>query len=144
MFGKKSSALSLKKRHSKLTNQAEVVKRRKYVHKEDLMLAKYFRMHEFDWKKVAEKFSNRTPIMLKNRYYLFIRKNDLLQKLLDEVDEYEKDGKIVDEMGVEEGPETGDSDDEGLRGSKDIESMESSPSDESTSVTQNGKKGGLS
>lgn len=78
LFGKSSAAVQLKRRYDKISMSEEKLKRRKYTHKEDLMLAKYYNKYKFEWKEISKYFQNRSPVMLKNRYYLFIRKNDLL------------------------------------------------------------------
>lgn len=60
-------------------------KRVKFTHKEDIMIAFYFEKYGSNWTKMATFFDNRTGIMLKNRYYSFIRKKDILADLLKEV-----------------------------------------------------------
>jgi len=47
---------------------------------------------------MAKHFESRSPVMLKNRYYLHIRKYNLLESLLKEVEEYEKLGRKVEDM----------------------------------------------
>ena len=73
-------------------------KRTKFVKKEDLMIVKYFESYGLDWTRMATHFSDRSPVMLKNRYYSFIRKKELYDKMLEEVREYEKEGKLVDDI----------------------------------------------
>jgi hypothetical protein len=62
------------------------------------MIAKYFEKYGSNWGQMATHFQDRTAIMLKNRYYSFIRKRDLLSELLQEVKEIEKDDFAVDDM----------------------------------------------
>ena len=63
------------------------VKRVRFTHEEDLLIAKYFNKYGNDWSKIAIHFNNRTPTMLKNRYYSHIRKRNLLDELLSEADD---------------------------------------------------------
>jgi len=56
----------------------------KFTHNEDLLLAKFFIEYGSDWEKIAGELKNRTPNMLKNRYYSFIRKRKILTDLLEE------------------------------------------------------------
>lgn len=63
------------------------------------MIAKYFKLFGTNWEKVSQHFGSRTPVMLKNRYYAFIYKKNLLQTLSEEVEQLEaKHGKSVDEI----------------------------------------------
>jgi len=78
-----------------------VKKRVRFTHKEDLMIAKYSSIYGHDWTKIAYYFSNRTPIMLKNRYY-HIKKKNILNKLVKEVEELEKENVNVDKLGEEQ------------------------------------------
>jgi len=77
-----------------------VKKRVRFTHKEDLMIAKYSQIYGHDWTKIAFYFSNRTPIMLKNRYY-HMKKKNILDKLVKEVEELEKGNVDVDKIGEE-------------------------------------------
>jgi len=78
-----------------------VKKRVRFTHKEDLMIAKYSSIYGHDWTKIAYYFSNRTPIMLKNRYY-HMKKKNILDKLVKEVEELEKENVNVDKLGEEQ------------------------------------------
>lgn len=51
-------------------------KRKKFTLKEDFLLVKYFSLYNMDWDKVAEKIENRSPSMIKNRYYALKKEND--------------------------------------------------------------------
>jgi len=83
-------------------DEGPVPKRVKFTHEEDLMIAKYFDIYGVDWEKMAIHFPNRTAIMIKNRFYSYIRKNNRLENLLQESGHrkdletneeiYEKDG----------------------------------------------------
>jgi hypothetical protein len=66
------------------------VKRIRFTHDEDMMIAKYFKIYGNDWNKIASHFDSRTSIMLKNRYYSHIKKRNLLNKLFEETNEEEK------------------------------------------------------
>mmetsp|Transcript_104283 Transcript_104283/g.145307 ORF Transcript_104283/g.145307 Transcript_104283/m.145307 type:complete len:107 (-) Transcript_104283:497-817(-) len=69
-------------------NERMAPKRKKFTHYEDLMIAKAFTEHGTDWEAISTYFENRrSPIMLKNRYYAFIRKNDKIDDLMAEVNE---------------------------------------------------------
>jgi len=91
----------LKTRYKELTC-APVQRRMKFNHKEDLMIAKYFEKYGSNWAQMSIHFENRTAIMLKNRYYSFIRKRDLLPILLTEIRDIEKENLDVDHLGVQE------------------------------------------
>lgn len=72
-------------------DEGPVPKRIKFTHTEDVLIAKYFNDYGIDWDKMVSHFPNRTPIMLKNRYYSYIRKNNRLEGLLKEVEKLEAD-----------------------------------------------------
>lgn len=61
----------------------------KFTHDEDVLIAKYFNEYGVDWEKMVSHFPNRTPVMLKNRYYSHIRKNRKLEDLLKELQDTE-------------------------------------------------------
>jgi len=94
---KKITPHFLKIRYKELTC-APLQRRIKFNHKEDLMISKYFEKYGSNWAQMATHFNDRTAIMLKNRYYSFIRKKDLLDMLLQEVREIEKTGQDVDKL----------------------------------------------
>ena len=77
---------------------APLQRRVKFNHREDLMIAKYFEKYGSNWAQMATHFKDRTAIMLKNRYYSFIRKRDLLNNLVLEVKDIEKDDFEVDRI----------------------------------------------
>lgn len=70
-------------------DEGPVPKRVKFSHEEDVLIAKCFEEYGIDWDKMVVHFTNRTGIMLKNRYYSYIRKNDRLDKLLEEAQKVE-------------------------------------------------------
>jgi len=81
---KSVSLTFLKLRYNQLSPR--MAKRKgKFTHQEDILLAKYFIEYGSDWERIAGELKNRTPNMLKNRYYSFIRKRKILTDLLDEV-----------------------------------------------------------
>lgn len=94
---KKVTPHFLKIRYKELTC-APLQRRVKFNHREDLMIAKYFDKYGSNWAQMATHFNNRTAIMLKNRYYSFIRKRELLDGLLAKVADIEKDNGRVDDM----------------------------------------------
>lgn len=61
------------------TNQPPL--RVRFSHEEDILIAKYINIYGCDWDKISEFFVTRTPVMLKNRYYSYIRKKNLLRDL---------------------------------------------------------------
>jgi len=56
----------------------------RFSHQEDLLIAKYVNMLGKKWDEIASYFHNRTPIMIKNRYYSFIKKRNIMKELLSE------------------------------------------------------------
>jgi len=48
------------------------------------LIAKLFREHNTAWTEIAAHFTDRTPVMIKNRYYSHIRRKGLLNDLVDE------------------------------------------------------------
>lgn len=94
---KKITPHFLKIRYKELTC-APLQRRIKFTHREDLMIAKYFEKYGSNWAQMAVHFKDRTAIMLKNRYYSFIRKRNMLDALLVEAKEIEKDSCEVDNL----------------------------------------------
>ncbi len=105
---KKLTPHFLKTRYKELTC-APIQRRIKFNHKEDLMIVKYFDKYGSNWTQMATHFQDRTAIMLKNRYYSYIRKRELLEPLLNELKEIEKGKVEVDQMSSLEGQETDES-----------------------------------
>lgn len=105
---KKLTPHFLKTRYKELTC-APIQRRIKFNHKEDLMIAKYFDKYGSNWTQMATHFQDRTAIMLKNRYYSYIRKRELLEPLLNEVKDIEKGEVEVDHMSSLESQETDES-----------------------------------
>jgi len=56
------------------------------------MIAKYYNIYKLDWKKVAATFPFRNHVMIKNRFYGYIKKNKLLQKLTLVTKQFEEQG----------------------------------------------------
>lgn len=56
----------------------------KFIHDEDILIARMFNRHGTDWKSISKFFPHRTDIMLKNRFYAYIRKNNLVGKLIED------------------------------------------------------------
>lgn len=65
-------------------DEGPVPKRVKFTHEEDILIVKYFDEYGVDWEKMVAHFPNRTAMMLKNRYYSFIRKQGKYETLLQE------------------------------------------------------------
>lgn len=76
----------LKTRYKELTNDPYLL-RRKFSYEEDLLIAKYYVEYGCDWERISQHFSNRTGTMIKNRFYSYIKKKDLLEQLLQELEQ---------------------------------------------------------
>lgn len=87
----------LKRKFKEITEELPS-KRINFSKTEDLLITKYYKKYEFDWEKMASHFRRRTPIMLKNRFYAYIRKKDLVDELYQEVVSIEKKGKTIDSI----------------------------------------------
>jgi len=68
-------------------------KRVRFTHSEDLNIVKYYSQYGYDWEKIASHFESRTAIMVKNRFY-HIKKKNILDKLLEEVEVDESSSKV--------------------------------------------------
>jgi len=99
---KKITPNFIKTRHKELNAAVPSTRRIKFNHREDLMIAKYFEKFGSNWNQMAAFFPERTAIMLKNRYYSFIRKKDLIDLLLHKVQEIESSGDSVDDLKTSE------------------------------------------
>ncbi len=95
---KKITPHFIKMRFKELNSTASITRRIKFNHREDLMIAKYFDKYGSNWSQMAVYFPDRTAIMLKNRYYSFIRKRDVLELLLNKAREIEANGGSVDNL----------------------------------------------
>jgi len=60
----------------------------RFTHQEDLTIAKYSTLYGHDWAKIATYFVNRTPIMLKNRYY-HMKKKGIFDSILKDVENFD-------------------------------------------------------
>jgi len=100
---KRITPFQVKSKYCTLTSKNSLGLRVKFTLKEDLLLAKYFNIYKFDWEQIANNFKRRDSMMLKNRYYAYIRKRNLLEKLLNTVETLEKKyGKPLEEIEVSE------------------------------------------
>ena len=96
---KKSLSLPfLKKRFYSLT-EGLTVKGVKFSHFEDLIVAKYYHLYSTDWVKISSHLTNRTPMMVRNRFYSYIKKKKLLSQLMREIQSLEEKG-----LDIEYGP----------------------------------------
>jgi hypothetical protein len=66
----------------------------KFTHQEDLKLVDLIQNFGMQWERIAEEFPGRCSVMVKNRYYSYIRKNHIFEKLLKEVKELRPDISI--------------------------------------------------
>jgi len=99
---KKITSQFIKMRYKDLTYAAPITRRIKFTHQEDLMIAKYFDKYGSNWSEMAQFFPDRSAIMLKNRYYSFIRKRDVMDILLSKSREIEANGVSVDSLNTPE------------------------------------------
>jgi len=83
LHDKKFGPNFLRLKNKELTDDS-INKRVRFTHHEDLMIAKYCDLYGHDWTQVASYFPNRTPIMLKNRYY-HMKKKGIYERLVKEV-----------------------------------------------------------
>jgi Myb-like DNA-binding domain len=81
--GKPSSRHFLKNRIRVIRNDPYLLKQ-KFSHEEDLLIATLVDKYDIDWISIARFIPNRTPVMIKNRYYSHIHRKGLMQSLLDE------------------------------------------------------------
>ncbi len=95
---KKITPHFIKMRYKEVTYAAPITRRVKFNHREDLMIAKYFEKYGSNWTQMAVFFPDRTAVMLKNRYYSFIRKRDIMELLLRKAREIEGLGMSVDKL----------------------------------------------
>ncbi len=64
--------------------------RKKFTHADDLAIVRQIQNYGFDWIRIAQHFSGRSPSNIKNRYYSHIKKNRLMEKFIEELDYFEK------------------------------------------------------
>lgn len=83
---KEITPFQVKTKYKELISHNYFQLRVKFSFKEDLIIAKYFKIHGYDWGKIASYFKDRDSIMIKNRYYAHIRKKNYLQKFLEYVE----------------------------------------------------------
>jgi hypothetical protein len=87
LHNKKFGINFLRLQFKELTDN-DVKKRVRFTHPEDLKIAKYSSLYGHDWTKIATYFVNRTPIMLKNRYY-HMKKKGIYEQILKEVEDFD-------------------------------------------------------
>jgi len=73
----KSNPQILKRIYDKL-KASQKQQRTKFTHEEDLEIIRLVQEVGLDWTKISYHLNNKTPIMIKNRYYSYIRKNFML------------------------------------------------------------------
>lgn len=94
---KKVTPNFLKNRYKEIAGD-HIKKGVKFTHEEDLEIARLFEIHGTSWTHIAHQFKDRTPVMIKNRYYSHIRRKGLLQDLVSEAQ-----GKTLNsEEGIED------------------------------------------
>jgi len=93
---KKVTPNFLKNRYKDIAGE-QIKKGVKFSHEEDLLIAKLFEKHNTQWTLIAAEFTDRTPVMIKNRYYSHIRRKGLLQNLTCEAKDSnsQTDGKMA-------------------------------------------------
>jgi len=79
----------LRKRYDDILSHRKS-ERVRFTHEDDLMIVKYLEKYGLDWTSVASHFEGKTPMMIKNRFYSFIKKRDLYDKYLQEVQRLEE------------------------------------------------------
>jgi hypothetical protein len=62
--------------------------------KEDMIIAKYYCIYGKNWTKIASHLDFRTSGMVKNRFYSYIRKQNIMKTLLFIKDDLEAEGEI--------------------------------------------------
>jgi len=72
-FGSNCPNEVLRQRYKDITSLV-IPKRVKFTQEEDVQLSNYYEIYGSDWVKIASHFANRTPQMIKNRFYSHIRK----------------------------------------------------------------------
>lgn len=98
---KEITPFQVKKKYRALKANDTLQLRVRFSLKEDLMIAKYFNQYGYSWSKISTYFENRDAIMVKNRYYSYIRKKKLLDKLLQTVEALEAEHqKPIEEIDV--------------------------------------------
>ena len=99
---KKVTPNFLKNRYKEVAGD-HIKKGVKFTHEEDLKIAELFAQYGTAWTKIASYFPDRTPVMIKNRYYSHIRRKGLLNALINEA------------AGIEQKIENQESEDSDLR-----------------------------
>jgi len=102
---KKFTPYFLKIRYKELID-APVQKKHKFTEAEDLLLAKLYKTIGSDWNELSKHFKNRTGVMLKNRYYSYIRKRGLLDELVAKAESHSTSQEVKLTSVLLEKPET--------------------------------------
>jgi len=61
----------------------------RFSHKEDQIIVKYYKQYGTNWDSIAKHLPDRTPSMIKNRFYSSIKKKNLIETLFREINEEE-------------------------------------------------------
>jgi len=101
LTNKKYTVNFLKKKYRESTKFDNIKKRVKFSHEEDLQLVKSYQIYGLNWEKIASSLERRTPMMVKNRFYSYIKKKGALTGLLQEL-ETTKSESIFSEKSSEE------------------------------------------
>jgi len=83
---KKVTPNFLKNRYKEVAGD-QIKKGVKFTHHEDLLIAQLFQKYGTCWTQISTHFPDRTPVMIKNRYYSHIRRKGLLGDLVDEAND---------------------------------------------------------
>ncbi len=81
----KPNPQALQRIHEKLVANRDT-KRVKFTHEDDLMIVKFYNLYGIDWVKIASHLTDKSPVMIKNRFYSFIKKKDLIEEYTNEMD----------------------------------------------------------
>jgi len=84
----------------------QLPRRRPFTEKEDALLARLSRIYGKDWDKIAERMPGRSPQMLKNRYYFYLRKKKIrLEVLANQTLKIDHSNKLIKENDSKAGDE---------------------------------------
>jgi len=74
----------VRSKHKELTIKDHFPLRVKFSHEEDILIAKLFTKFGNNWARISQYLPKRSSIMIKNRFYSYIRKKNLIESLLKE------------------------------------------------------------
>jgi len=84
----------------------QLPRRRPFTEKEDALLARLSMIYGKDWDKIAERIPGRSPQMLKNRYYFYLRKKkSMLEVLSNQTMKIDYSNKLIKESDSKGGAE---------------------------------------